>query len=129
MTDQEAPSFTGTERSPVPTRHLAGASPAARKVAGARRNPSVIGVEQTAPHWLRVMAGVGWRLLVVVAAVGPIFYATSRVQLLFVAVFIALVMTAILRPAVDVLARIMPRGLATALSLLGGILVLLGMLT
>ncbi|WP_258726883.1 AI-2E family transporter [Cellulomonas sp. NS3] len=120
---------TSSDRSPVPSRLLAGASPAARKVAGARRNPSVIGVEQTAPHWLRVMAGVGWRLLVVVAAVALIFYATSRVQLLFVAVFIALVMTAVLRPAVDVLARIMPRGIATALSLLGGILVLLGMLT
>ena len=37
-------------------------NPAARKVAGGRRNPSVYGVEHTAPHWLRVMAGVSWRL-------------------------------------------------------------------
>ncbi len=129
MTDQDAPSFTGTERSPTSTRHLATASPAARRVAGARRNPSVVGFEQTAPHWLRVLAGMSWRLLVVVAAIVVVFYATSRVQLVFIAVFIALVFTAVLRPLVDVLSRVMPRGLATALALLLGVLVLVGMLT
>ena len=129
MTDQDTPSLAGTERSTAATRHLAGASPAARRVAGARRNPSVIGLEQTAPHWLRVLAGMSWRLLVVVAAVVLVFYATSRVQLVFIAVFIALVFTAVLRPLVDVLSRVMPRGLATALSLLLGVLVLVGLLT
>jgi predicted PurR-regulated permease PerM len=129
MTDQEAPSLSGTERSSAPTRHLAGASPAARKVAGARRNPSVVGYEQTAPHWLRALAGMSWRLLVVTAAIVVVFYATSRVQLVFIAVFIALVFTAVLRPIVDALARIMPRGLATAFALLLGVAVLVGMLT
>ncbi len=129
MTDQDAPSFIGTERSPTSTRHLATASPAARRVAGARRNPSVVGYEQTAPHWLRVLAGMSWRLLVVVAAIVIVFYATSRVQLVFIAVFIALVFTAVLRPLVDVLSRVMPRGLATGLALLLGVLVLVGMLT
>jgi putative heme transporter len=129
MTDQEASSLAGIERSPGSTRHLAGAGPAARRVAGARRNPSVLGVEQTAPHWLRVLAGMSWRLLVVVAAIVVVFYATSRVQLVFIAVFIALVFTAVLRPAVDVMSRVMPRGLATAFALLLGVLVLVGMLT
>lgn len=104
-------------------------NPAARKVAGARRNPSVYGVEHTAPHWLRVMAGVSWRLLVVIAAVALVFYATSRVQLLFVAVFLAFVFTAVLRPIVDFLARFVWRGLATALAILGGILFFVGLLT
>ncbi|WP_448629570.1 AI-2E family transporter [Cellulomonas soli] len=85
-------------------------------------------VEHTAPHWLRTMAGVSWRLLVVVAAVALVFYATSRVQLLFIAVFMAFVFTAVLRPFVDLLATVMPRGLATGLGLLGGILVFLGLL-
>jgi len=75
------------------------------------------------------LAGVSWRLLVVVAAVALVFYATSRVQLLFIALFLALVFTAVLRPAVELFARVMPRPLATALALLGGVLVLLGMLT
>lgn len=105
------------------------ASPTARKVAGARRNPSVYGTEHTAPRWLRGAAGVSWRLLVVIAMIALIFYATSRVQLLFVAVFLAFVFTAVLRPAVDYLSRGMPRGLATALSLLAGIVFFLGLLT
>jgi len=101
----------------------------ARKVAGARRNPNVYGHDETAPRWLRAMAGVSWRLLVVVAAVALVFYATSRVQLLFIAVFLAFVISSVLLPVVDLLSRIMPRGLATALALLGGILVFLGLLT
>ena len=114
----------------VGARSAAGAiSPAARKVAGGRRNAAVTGHDETAPRWLRRSAGVSWRLLVVLAAVVVVFYATSRVTLLFVAVFLALVFTAVLRPLVDVMDRVMPRGLATALSLLTGILFFLGMLT
>jgi putative heme transporter len=112
---------SSTSRSP--------ANPAARKVAGARRNPSVYGTEHTAPRWLRGAAGMSWRLLVVIAMVALIFYATSRVQLLFVAVFLAFVFTAVLRPAVDFLARWLPRGLSTALAILGGIVFFLGLLT
>lgn len=112
------------------TRPRGGAvSPVARRVAGGRRNPHVVGTDETAPRWLRRSAGVSWRLLVVVAAVALVFYATSRVQLLFVAVFLALVFTAVLRPLVDLMNRAMPRGLATALALLAGILFFLGMLT
>ncbi|WP_298460093.1 AI-2E family transporter [uncultured Cellulomonas sp.] len=127
MTDQDT-SLAGSDRPHASTRHLAGASPAARRVAGARRNPSVVGFEQTAPHWLRVLAGMSWRLLVVVAAVVLVFYATSRVQLVFIAVFIALVFTAVLRPLVDMLSRVMPRGLATAVALLVGVVATLGTL-
>lgn len=128
MAEQDNPLSGETERSPASTWHLSGVSPAARRVAGARRNPSVVGYEPTAPHWLRSMAGVSWRLLVVVATIALVFYATSRVQLLFIAVFIALVFTAVLRPVVEFLSRFVPRGLATALSMLLGISVFVGML-
>ncbi|OZB53325.1 MAG: AI-2E family transporter, partial [Thiomonas sp. 14-66-4] len=57
------------------------------------------------------------------------FFATSKVQLVFIALFLAFVFTAVLRPLVSAMSRIMPRGLATALSLLTGILVFVGMLT
>ena len=76
MAEQDSAFSTGSDRNPVSTRHLIGASPAARKVAGARRNPSVVRAEQTAPHWLRSLAGISWRLLVVVAAIALVFYAT-----------------------------------------------------
>lgn len=130
MTDQdESTSAIETDRPKISMRHLAGAGPAAKRVAGARRNPNVVGYEETAPHWLRVVAGWSWRVLVVVAAVALVFWATSRVLLLFIAVFLALVFTAVLRPIVDFLDRFMPRGLATALSILGSILVIAGLFT
>lgn len=123
-------SFAGAgERSSASTRHMLGTNPTARKVAGTRRNPAILGQDQTAPYWLRTMAGISWRLLVVVAAIALVFYATSRVQLLFIALFIGLVFTAVLRPVVEFLSRFMPRGIATALSMLLGIAVFAGMLT
>ena len=90
-------------------------------------NPEVR--EQTAPRWLRTAGGVSWRLLVVLAAVVIVFFALSKVQLVVIAVFLAFVITAVLRPLVGWMSRVMPRGLAVGLSLLLGTLFLLGMLT
>lgn len=104
-------------------------SPTARKVAGARRNPNAVGYEQTAPRWLRSVAGWSWRLLVVAAAIALVFFAVAQVQLLFIAVFIGFVIAAVLRPLVEWFAKVMPRFLATALALLLAIAFLLGMLT
>jgi predicted PurR-regulated permease PerM len=130
MSDRdETAAVVETERSKVSIRHLSGAGAAAKKVAGARRNPSVLGYEETAPQWLRVVAGWSWRILVVVGAVALVFWATSRVLLLFIAVFLALVFTAVLRPVVNSLERIMPRGLATALALVLSILTIAGLFT
>lgn len=129
MTDRDDTPAVETDRPRASTRHLAGASQAAKRVAGARRNPSVVGAEPTAPAWLRTVAGWSWRVLVVIAAVALVFWATSRVLLLFIAVFLALVFTAVLRPLVNVLDRVMPRALATATSLLVSVLVVAGLFT
>jgi len=118
---------TGTEgasRPPVTT-----LSPVARRVAGGRRNPHVVGEDVPAPRWLRSAAGVSWRLLVVVLAVALVFYALGRIKLVVIALFLAMVFTAVLRPLVGALSRFMPRALATALSLLLGILTFVGLLT
>ncbi|VTR78331.1 AI-2E family transporter [Cellulomonas hominis] len=112
---------TGTGRPTAPV----GAAP--RRVAGQRRGAPGPGSDDGVPRWLRTSAGVTWRLLVLLAGVGVVFYGTAQVQLLFVAVFIGFVFTAVLRPVVDLYARVMPRGLATALGLLSGFLVLAGM--
>lgn len=101
----------------------------ARRVAGGRHNPSVAGIEQTAPRWLRVSAGWSWRLIVVTAAVLLVFYGTAKVQLVFIAVFLALVFTAVLHPLVEFFARYLPRFVATALALVSAILVLGGLIT
>jgi len=99
-----------------------------RRVAGTSRRPQAQ-PEPDAPRWLRSLAGVSWRLVVVVVAVGMVFYATSQVKLLFVAVFLALVFTAVLRPLVDWFAKVMPRFLATALGIISGFLFFAGLLT
>ncbi|NLF03518.1 MAG: AI-2E family transporter [Actinomycetales bacterium] len=101
----------------------------ARRVAGGRHNPSVAGIDPTAPRWLRVAAGWSWRLIILSAAVLLVFYATAKVQLLFIAVFLALVFTAVLHPLVEFFAKVMPRFLATALALILSILVLGGLIT
>lgn len=113
------------EQSNARTGTSAGAG--ARRVAGQRRVSAGQQGGDGVPRWLRTSAGVTWRLLVLLAGIGIVFYATAQVQLLFVAVFIAFVLTAVLRPLVDFYGRVMPRPLATALGLLSGFLVLAGM--
>jgi putative heme transporter len=119
----------GVDRPPPSVKHLAGLSPAAKKVAGARRNPSAVGYDDSVPAWLRTSAGWSWRVLLLVAAVGVIFFATSQVQIVFIAVFLALVIASVLRPVTDWYAKVMPRGLATGLAILSAFLVLGGLLT
>jgi predicted PurR-regulated permease PerM len=107
-----------------------GVSPAARRVAGARRNPSVVGVTpDPVPLWLRTMAGWIWRLLLIIVAVALVFWATSQVRLLFIALFVAFVFTSVLRPVVNMFHRVMWRWLAVLLTLLVAFAVVGGLVT
>ncbi|WP_242504616.1 AI-2E family transporter [Promicromonospora panici] len=81
------------------------------------------------PAWLRTSAGWSWRLIVLVAGIALVFWAVTQVLIAFVAVFLALVMTAVLNPLTDLYGRVMPRALATAAAILSGILVIGGLLT
>ncbi|MGW7486619.1 AI-2E family transporter [Streptomyces sp. NPDC054786] len=78
---------------------------------------------------LRVAAAYGWRLIIVGAAVYAIFAALGRFQLVMLAVFLALVLTALLGPLVGLLNRWMPRSVAVAAGLLIGIVLLFGVLS
>ncbi|MFF7655349.1 AI-2E family transporter [Streptomyces sp. NPDC007983] len=77
---------------------------------------------------LRLAAAYAWRLLAVGVAVYLAFTVLGRFQLVAVAVFLALVGTALLRPLADLLARALPRPLAVALAVFGSLLVVLGLL-
>ncbi|GAB4085372.1 AI-2E family transporter [Myceligenerans cantabricum] len=81
------------------------------------------------PGWLRSSAGWSWRLIVLLAAVATVFWLTWQVQLLFVAVFLALVFTAVLNPVTALYGRVVPRPAATGLAILTGIVVVGGLLT
>jgi predicted PurR-regulated permease PerM len=84
---------------------------------------------ENVPQWLRTTGGWSWRIIVVVVVVSLVVYATAQIQLVFVAFFLALVLTSVFRPLADLYDRVMPRPLATALSLLTGVVIFGGLLT
>jgi predicted PurR-regulated permease PerM len=82
------------------------------------------------PWALQVSAALSWRLLVVVAALYVIGTVVGYLAAVVVPVAIALLLAALLAPAVNHLVRRkVPRGLATVLVLIGGLVVLGGVLT
>ena len=87
-------------------------------------------VSPVVPRVLRITAALGWRLLVVVAALYVIGVVASYVAAVVVPVAVALLLAALLSPAVHRLATLgVPRGVATALVMVGGLALLGGMLT
>ncbi|WP_208030188.1 AI-2E family transporter [Streptomyces cyanogenus] len=92
-----------------------------------RAEPRVPPAERTVP-WLRVAAAYAWRLILVGAAVYGVFIVLGNFQLIAVALFLALVVTSVLRPLTDLLARFLPRPLSVAVSLVGSLVLLLGLL-
>lgn len=72
--------------------------------------------------WLRSTGDLAWRLVGILAAVAAVFYVIGLVQVVFVALFLALVFTTVLLPLGDFYDRVMPRGLAMAASLLTAVL-------
>jgi putative heme transporter len=94
----------------------------------ARRKPDDMGPALPTP--LRIGAAWGWRLLVVLAVVAVLATLVWYLAAIVVPVAIALLLAALLSPAVRWLQRRrIPRGVATALVMLGGLALLGGVLT
>lgn len=82
------------------------------------------------PRSLAISAALGWRMLVVVAALAVIGVVAVQLSRVVVPVAIALLLAALLVPAVGWLVRHrVPRALATALVMVGGVAGLGGVLT
>ncbi|MGP4018669.1 AI-2E family transporter [Saccharopolyspora sp. 5N708] len=82
------------------------------------------------PRVLRVSAALSWRALVVLGAVYVLGLIVSRIYVVVIPVAIALLLAALLAPLVSGLARRgVPRAVATALVLIGGLVVVGGVLT
>ncbi|MER6124164.1 AI-2E family transporter [Streptomyces sp. NPDC001795] len=95
-----------------------------------RRAPADRGVtaaERTVP-WLRIAAAYAWRLVIIGVVVYGVFTVLGRFQLIAVAVFLALVITSVLRPLADLLSRWLPRPLTVAIALVGSLLLLFSLL-
>jgi putative heme transporter len=78
------------------------------------------------PVGLRVAAAIGWRLVVVLVAMGVLGWVVGKVQIIVIPIAVAILLSALLAPAVRLLARPrwIPRGLATAVVVVGGLVVL-----
>ena len=76
------------------------------------------------PQGLRTVAGWSWRILVILALIMVGGVVAARLEVVFVALFVALLATALLEPAaVWLRARGVPRGISTGLVLLGALIV------
>jgi predicted PurR-regulated permease PerM len=71
------------------------------------------------PRPLAVSAAYAWRALIVAVAVYAVYTVLLRLELVFIALFLALVFSSLLRPGVRLLNRILPRSLAVLITLLG----------
>lgn len=92
---------------------------------GVAASPAGGSVTELVPRGLRVAAAVGWRFLVVVAALYVVGVVVGRLSAVVVPVAIALLLAALLAPAVSrLVAWRMPRGPATALVMVAGLSVL-----
>ncbi|WP_033291509.1 AI-2E family transporter [Amycolatopsis jejuensis] len=82
------------------------------------------------PRGLRVSAALSWRFIVVIAALYAVVFLMGYLAAVVVPVSIALLLAALMAPAVSRLVRArFPRGLATAIVLVAGLAVLGGLLT
>jgi predicted PurR-regulated permease PerM len=81
------------------------------------------------PRGLRISAALAWRFLVVIAALYVIVWLVGYLSVVIIPAAIALLLSALLAPPVHHLVRMrVPRALATALVLVGGLALLGGLL-
>lgn len=92
--------------------------------------PQIDDIRSIVPRALRIGAALSWRLLAVAAALYVLGTVAGYLAALVVPVAIALLLAALLNPAVNYLIRLkVPRGLAIAQVVVGGLVVLGGLLT
>ncbi|MYW93011.1 AI-2E family transporter [Amycolatopsis rubida] len=96
----------------------------------ARHGPTTEDVLAAVPYGLRVAAAVSGRLLVVAGGMALIGFVVVQLATVLVPVAVALLLTGLLAPSVSWLARKkVPRALATAMVIVGGIAVVGGVVT
>lgn len=67
-----------------------------------------------------------WRLLVIGAVVYVVYLVLLRVELVLIALFLALVFTSVLHPATDAINRYLPRGLSVLIATIGSLALIAG---
>ncbi|MGE5827895.1 MAG: AI-2E family transporter [Micromonosporaceae bacterium] len=122
----------------APAANPAPLSPAVPAPAPAAATPAIVLASTSASHrddlhvprGLRIAGAWAWRVLLLVAAVAGVLWVIAQLQLVVVPLVIALLFSALLSPVVGWLRRRhVPRSLATALVVIGGIAAVVGVLT
>ncbi len=80
------------------------------------------------PHWLAVTGAWSWRVVAACAVLAIVVWAAVQVQLVMIALFLGLVITAVLGPVATFLRRWLPTGPAVGLALLVGALGVAGLI-
>lgn len=81
------------------------------------------------PAALQLSAAYAWRFLVIAAAIGVIVWLVIQLKLLVIPALAAIVLTALVWPAMQIMLRArFPRWLAVVITLLGTILIVVGLL-
>ncbi|GHF37297.1 putative PurR-regulated permease PerM [Amycolatopsis bartoniae] len=96
----------------------------------ARRTTVRSDAARSVPWRMRVAAALSWRFLLIIAAIGVIFYILGYLSAVAIPVGIALLVSALFAPLVGRLVRWhVPRGLATLIAIVVGLIVVGGVLT
>src|SRR5690625_1944207 len=114
-----------SRQAPSPARRKATRGVASRVGGMTPRRENGSGGNDISAQWLRSAGGYSWRILVVGAIVYILAVVAGMLQFVFVALFGAIVMTAVLRPMVDFLSKILPRWLALIIAFIGATLTVL----
>lgn len=82
------------------------------------------------PRGVKVAAGWSWRALVIAAAVVGVLYLANMLALVVIPLLVSLLLAAMLQPLVALLVKVhVPRSIAAAIVLIGGIAAVSGVLT
>ena len=92
---------------------------------GDRRTPA----EWAVPRGVRTASEWAWRSLVIGAALVAVLFAAGLLSEVVIPVIVALLLSALLHPVFDRLARIMPKGLSAGITVLGTVAVVTGLLS
>lgn len=86
--------------------------------------------DHAVPRGLRIAAAWAWRVLLLVIAGWAVLWVIGKLSLVAISLAIALLLSALLSPAVGALTRLrVPRSLASAIVLVGGLAAVVGTLT
>jgi predicted PurR-regulated permease PerM len=109
--------------SPPPAVYVAEPAPELHQSTASRDDADV-------PHALRIAAAWSWRLIVIGVVGWALIKVVGLIQVVMIPLAVALLLSALLAPAVGWLLRVrVPRSLATAVVLIGGLAAVVGTLT